>query len=305
LLGSKEDNITYSVGWALAHAPTFRANFAQVMGAGPKAFDEVWMQQYGKDKGFTDIELLGPDAHAIVEAKRGWWLPGDLQFQKYAPRFEEQSRASQTFVAMSDCSSTYAKLHLPPTIANVPLRYFGWRDVEALAATGQSHAEKRLLADLRTYLRTVATMQDPRSNMVFVVSLGAGFPEGSSVSWIEIVEKRRQYFHPVGNRWPKEPPNYVAFRYGGRLQSIHHVESFVVTKNIGQEVEGYPKSETIPHFVYRLGPPIRPEKEVKNGPSVRQSARVKVMLDLLLTCDTITEAWKKTNERLNHQEDPE
>lgn len=142
-------------------------------------------------------------------------------------------------------------------------------------------------------------MKDPRSNLVFVVSLGWGIPEGSSISWIDIVEKRHQYFHPVGNRWPKEPPNYIAFRYGGRLQSIHHIESFVVTTNIGREVPGFAFQEGAPHFVYELGPAIRPSKEVRNGPSVQQSARVWAMLDLLLTSETITDAMVKTKQRLS------
>lgn len=148
-------------------------------------------------------------------------------------------------------------------------------------------------------------MQDPYSNLVFVVSLGSDTPEGSSVSWIDIVAERQQYFHPVGNRWPKEPPNYIAFRYWGRLQSIHHIERFVVTTNIGEEVVGYPKREAIPHFVYSLGPPIRPNHVVKSGPRVQRSARVRVMLDLLLTCETITEALDKTKERLNQPTEQE
>ena len=304
LLGSKEDNITYSVGWALAHAPTFRARFVHAIGAPTNAFEEVRMQRFGEDGGFTDIELLGPNAHAIIEAKRGWWLPSDLQFQRYAPRFDHDGRDLRRFVAMSDCSSTYASLHLPQTMAGVPLRYLGWRDIEALASSGKSHGEKRLMAELRSYLRTVATMQDPRSNMVYVVSLSSATPEGSTVSWIDIVEKRGQYFHPVGNRWPKEPPNYIGFRYGGRLRSIHHVEGFVVSTNVGQQVEGYVTEDHRPHFVYELGPAIRPAHEVRNGTSVQQSARVSAMLDLLLTSGTITEAWKKTNERLNHKDDP-
>ncbi|MCG2728873.1 MAG: hypothetical protein L6276_01100, partial [Acetobacterium sp.] len=47
-----------------------------------------------------------------------------------------------------------------------------------------------------------------------------GKPESFGLSWIDIVEKRNKYFHPMGmNGWPKEPPNYIAFRYYGKLQS--------------------------------------------------------------------------------------
>lgn len=261
-------------------------------------FDEVRLQEYGADGGFTDIELLGPRHHVIIEAKRGWWLPCSFQFGKYAPRFEKEGRTWRRFVAMSDCTTEYAKLHLPSHASEIELSYIGWRDLEGICrSAGRSHAEKRLLAELGTYLRTVATMQDLRSNMVYVVSVGGGNPDGASVSWIEIIEKLGTYFHPVGNRFPKEPPNYVAFRYGARLQSIHHIESYVVSTNLSNQVPGMPDVQGPPYFVYQLGPAIRPPQEVKAGPSVLRNARVWAALDLLLTCSTITEAMKRTKDR--------
>lgn len=51
-----------------------------------------------------------------------------------------------------------------------------------------------------------------------------------------------------------------------------------------------PDEEWEPHFIYTLGPAIKPSKIVKNGPGVRRAARVWAMLDLLLTSDTITES---------------
>lgn len=297
LLGSSENSITSAIGWALAQSPTLRAQLSSKIGLQPDAFTEVRLQQFGEDRGFTDIELIGEKAHAIVEAKKGWWLPGEVQLRRYAPRFIAGARKSTHLIAMSDCSSDYARLHLDTEFDGMPLHYFGWRDIDELASCGKSNAEKRLLQELRSYLRTIATMQNPFSNMVFVVSLGAGCPNEQSISWIDIVNKRRRYFHPVGNRWPKEPPNYIAFRYGGQLRSIHHIDSFVITCNIGEEVDGFSHGEKPPHFVYELGEPILPSKVIKNGPRIKQSARVWAMLDLLLTCDTISEAWEKSKLR--------
>ena len=296
LLGGKENDLTAAVGWAFANAPPFLAGFAEVIGAPPDAFDTILLQEYdARDGGYTDIELVGPDHHAILEAKRGWWLPGEDQFEKYRPRFRTPWRR---FVALSDCTATYAKLSLPDAIGDVPVDYFGWRDLEALARLGGSHAEKRLLAELRTYLRTVATMQDPTSNLVYVVSLGSGTAPGADVSWIDIVEKQGRYFHPVGAGWPKEPPNYVAFRYGGKLQSVHHVDAFEVTTDLASRVPGWNLESDIPHYLYTLGPAIRPPHEVRVGPKVRMSARVWAMLDLLLTSPTLTEAVRLTKLRL-------
>ena len=297
LLGSRENNITYSVGWALAHSRAFRGRFAQALGLPSESFNEVRLQEAGKDKGFTDIELLGASSHAIIEAKRGWWLPEDLQFQKYAPRLEASGRKQTRFVAMSDCSSTFASLHLPTKIAGVELCYFGWRDMEAFTHGGKTHAEKRLLADLRIYLRTVATMQDPRSNMVYVVALSdSPTRPGSSTSYIDVVEKHQRYFHPVGNRYPKEPPNYVGFRYRGQLQSIHHIDSFVVSTNIGEQVPGCEGPDHGPHYVYELGPAIKPIKAVRSGPI--RDRHVRAAIDLLLTSETLVAAESRTKKRL-------
>jgi hypothetical protein len=303
LLGSRENNITYSVGWALSHAPSFRSLFSQRIGLAKSAFDEVRLQESGNDGGFTDIELLGDHAHAIIEAKRGWWLPTAHQFEKYAPRLNESARLHKRLVAMTDCSAAYAAAHhLPPDIEGSPLCHVAWRDVEALCDCGQTHAEKRLLTDLRSYLRSVATMQATRSNMVYVVALnGNAVRPGASTTFIDVVEQHHKYFHPVGHRYPKEPPNYIGFRYGGELRSIHHIDSFVVTSDVGEEVPGCrdvvakgPHPD-IPHYVYTLGPAIKPHATVKSGPI--RDRRIWAAIDLLLTSKNLVEAESETKKR--------
>jgi hypothetical protein len=38
------------------------------------------------------------------------------------------------------------------------------------------------------------------------------------------VTVKNAYFHQIGGTWPKEPPNYLGFRWHDRLQQIRHVE---------------------------------------------------------------------------------
>jgi hypothetical protein len=52
------------------------------------------------------------------------------------------------------------------------------------------------------------------------------------------------------------------------------------------------------HFFYYLGPPIVPPHEIRLGNGVYPSGSTHACLDLLLTCDTLTEARLKTKERL-------
>ncbi len=298
LLGRKENDLTYSLGWALAQSPTLRAAVLQEACGAHRCDDEVsvLLQERVRDGGLTDIELLGPTTHVIIEAKRGWALPSERQLSLYAPRLDRERRKRRALVAMSECSDEFAKLHLPARIGNTTVRHMSWQRVQRLARVKASaHAEKRLLAQLRSYFERVVKMQDQESNLVYVVSLGAGRPSWSKLTWLEIVRDRRRYFHPVGDGWPKAPPNYLAFRHGGRLQSIHHVEEAKVITEVRKEMPELNPGKWKPHFLYRLGPPIVPHREVRSGPI--RNARRWVMLDLLLTSNTIKEAAALTKER--------
>jgi len=81
-------------------------------------------------------------------------------------------------------------------------------------------------------------------------------------------------------------------------------------------IEDYQKDFDLPsprptekHYLYELGTPIHPPKEVRtidkaNGyTQIQQAARCKCFIDLLLTCDSVSEASVKTKHRLNAAED--
>jgi hypothetical protein len=194
----------------------------------------------------------------------------------------------------------YSQLPKTDTVAQVlgkQVRHVSWKDMASLShISGGNHAEKRLVQEFRNYLATIVNMQPQESNWVYVVSL-ADREWAPGLTYIQTVEKRRRYFHPCGGagKWPTEPPNYIAFRYCGRLQSIHHIESSEVITNPHKH---FPKVDEKwePHFLYRLGPPIRPSREVRSGKVVR-SMRVWAMLDLLLTSETISDARDASDRR--------
>jgi hypothetical protein len=144
-------------------------------------------------------------------------------------------------------------------------------------------------------------MQNQRSNLVYVVSLAGGYPDDSDVSWIDIVYKHSRYFHPVGGSgWPVEPPNYIGFRHGGELRSVHHISGYEVVTNLHAKMPQLSRKHFLnhrPHFLYRLGPAIRPDHRVKNG-EIWPSGRVWAMLDLLLTAESVSEARDLTKARL-------
>lgn len=79
LIGNHENDITKSIAWAFCNCPVFTK----------KIFDELFSidcdpenisieyQSYEKNKGITDLEITDNNLfYAIIEAKRGWNLPG-------------------------------------------------------------------------------------------------------------------------------------------------------------------------------------------------------------------------------------
>jgi hypothetical protein len=304
LLGVTENAITYSIGWALSNSPAFlRAMVLRLFpDAGSAAVKEIHLQEHEGKGGITDVEIIGSSVHIIIEAKRGWSLPDQTQLKLYSERLKGSSQYS-ALVAMAECSPEYARLHLPEVVNGFPVLYLSWRDIDRLSQVSYgTHSEKRLLEQLRVYLRRIVRMQDQESNIVYVVSLGNRSWEQSKLSWRDIVNKKCRYFHPVGGGkggWRRAPPNYMGFRYGGKLQSIHHVESWKIVEELHTDIpEIEPRAINVPYFLYVLGEPIVPAKDVRNG-KIWPNGRYEIMIDLLLTSKTIREARDLTQRRLS------
>jgi hypothetical protein len=126
--------------------------------------------------------------------------------------------------------------------------------------------------------------------------------DGGTHTWINVVEQDHCYFHPISPGWPPQPPNYMGFRYHGRLQSVHHVDSFEVITNLAAFNNAWPETEGKDHFVYRLGPPMRPVEVVRTG-NIYRNGRVWCAIDTLLSgaFSTIYTARDATQRRMTEQ----
>ena len=262
----------------------------------------VRLHQHESGGGFTDIEITdGTSFHVILEAKRGWWLPGREQLGLYARRFEDSATAQPRLVVLTQWGAESAARH---AIAAMGLPYrcdvVGWSDVLGLvweARRSSRGAPRHWLDQLGPYLREVTDMRDTNSNTVYVVSLGHQRPHGWAHDFLEVVTTLGRYFFPAsGRNWPKVPPNYIAFRYNGQLQSIHHVDDYVIASDMS-ELLPVPPTPWEPHFLLTLGPAIRPPHHTPTGPRIRRSARVWADIDLLLTSPSISEAHTLTLQR--------
>ena len=72
---------------------------------------------------------------------------------------------------------------------------------------------------------------------------------------------------------------------------------YEVITDLGKACKKIPRTPVGPHFLYHLGPAIRPPNPVKNG-KIYPSGRVWCALDTLLTSATVSEARDITSARL-------
>jgi hypothetical protein len=308
LLGTKENDITYSIAWGLASSPNFLKGLLKTIVKVDIASQNatLLLQHHEGNAGITDLEIVVPGiCHLIVEAKRGWNLPDLSQLEGYAKRlsFQNSKVGKKFLVTLSECSSEYSNrtcAHF--SIDGTPVVHMSWKEVvdcTKTAASRGSHFEKQILRELKSYLEGVMTTQRIDSNMVYVVSLSSGRQEGWNISWVDIVTKKSLYFHPAGKGWPAEPPNYLAFRYDGKLQSIHHVEGYELVEVLTDRIPEIPRDKHDNHksrFLYSLGKPFAPAHDMPTG-GIFPSGRVWCMLDTLFTSPTIAEARDITQKR--------
>ncbi len=305
LLGTDENSATFALGWALERSPAFRNRFIEAVIGERLNLDHVaiHLQKHREQGGFTDIEMIAADrCHLIIEAKRGWDVPTVEQLERYAVRLPEASPAHR-LVSISSADAAYASRHLPPMAGGAAVVHRSWTEVRRLADAARTDAsgyeEKLWLRQLVDHLEEYIAVNQTDSNRVYVVSLGsAPMVECATHTWIDVVEKDGCYFHPIGAGWPQQPPNYIAFRHDGQLQSVHHIDSFEVVRNLAEKNPLWLETDS-DHFVYRLGPAMRPTREVRTG-NLFRNGRVWCAIDTLLSgaYKTISKARDETDRRM-------
>jgi len=306
LIGEDENSGSFALGWVLEKSLAYRKLVVHVIFG--KALDVknmvVSLQRHRRDGGYTDVEIQdGHRFHAVLEAKRWWEVPGVKQLQRYHPRLVASGAARQRLVSVSAADVGYANKRLPSDIDGVGVVHLSWGNLRRLAMTAQTYVsgfeEKLWLRHFIWHLQEYASMERQSDNTVFVVALGKQpMVKGRPHTWIDVVEKDGRYFHPVGNNWPVQPPNYIGFRYDGKLQSVHHIDSFEVVEDLSTYNPQWLKTD-FDHFVYKLGPAMRPSRDIRTG-KIYMNGRVWCAIDTLLSgaFSTISDARDETKRRL-------
>lgn len=305
VLGTRENSISYAIGLGFSIAPQFLRLYLAELGIKYVEPDniKIKLQEYEEKKGYTDFEIEQEGEFIlIIEAKKGWNFPTKKQLDKYSSRhsFIKFPAKTKKIIVFTESKKDFTRAHFHIKKSNsFEVKVTSYRQLWEIANKAKNNSnnyEKRFLNELIIYLENLMTMKNIHSNLVYVVAISTSKVKGSKISWLDIV-KRKKYFHPVGgNGWPTEPPNYIAFRYNGKLQSIHHIDSYEVFTNPNQYIPEIPSEEWKHHFIYELSDPIIPTRNIRTG-KLYKNGRVWSMFDLLLTSDTISEARDKTKER--------
>jgi hypothetical protein len=300
LLGYRENDLTAALAFTLARSEQLLSKLSQRVLPGLDLGNVEIRLETRDEQGRTDFEIDTGSALVVVEAKRGWLLPGETQLVLYAGRV--QQRTTGALVSLSSASADWAAQVLPTQVQGVPLRHLSWTAVhEDLAAvrSGVHGVQRFWLDELHRYLGRAIKLRDPADSWTYCVVLNTARPgDGGARSFRDFVTQDDSYFHPFGwgHGWPKTPPNFLAFRWSGHVQSVRRVLASEIVQSLQDRWDDIPAdgSTNRPHVVYKLGPEL-PGMPIPSGKHYR-AARVWVLLDQLLISPTLAAAMDGTKQ---------
>jgi hypothetical protein len=294
LLGRGEVDLTAALGWTLRQSPTLLDLVWKRLGL-PNSPDGARIDLEVADvQGRTDLEIANDHATVIIEAKKGWLVPGETQLAKYVPRMS--GAPHPVLVSLSDSSARWAATQLGVSVQGIPVRHLPWdgirndlRSARRLTRT----VERHWLDELTTYLAGATAVRDPAEQWVYCVVV-SNDAQGGPRTFRDYVTTERRYFHPFGGRngWPKRPPTFLAFRWEGRLRQVNRAVESKVVATLQEEWPDIPAGADnhTPHIVYTLGPDI-PIGDIPTK-GVYANARVWALLDQILTKPSLADAVK-------------
>ena len=311
LIGEKENDITKAIIWILSECPqvlhVFLTENCEIQTYGNNI--TILYQTFEKvedENSFTDIEITDNETfHIIIEAKRGWILPGAYQLTKYSEKksFSSTCIPNKKIFSLSGCSSEYSDKYLPfrETPNGIPVRHISWKQLKETcdkAITGSNNYQKRLIREFLTYLGGIMGTPNINSNSVYVVALNWNSVCTQGYNFVDVVRIANRYYCPVDRfRDVNCIPNYIGFRFDGVLKYVCHIDSYVITRNLKEEVPFMDDvEEKCDYYVFRLGTKIEPSKTVKTG-GVWPNGHNWADIDLLLTCDSVKEACDLSKKR--------
>ena len=316
LLSADENSFTFAFGHALSQSKALCDAFTKEVFGRPFKVDSVRLQEFDRDGGYTDIQLEGAEFCSVLEAKLGWDLPSGRQLRRYVGRLLRAKKKYKRLVVLSECTNEYASHNLRERVRDVPVKPLTWvrvRELVRIAAAKSRGHERFHLSELEPFLEGFPMIRDAKSNLVYVVTLDNAKERWEPLSTRQLLLEKRMYCHAYKKRgWPPHDlygvPNYLGFRFDGKLQGIYYVKSYESLKSLGDHPPLKQWGNTrkrgwdSPLILYHLDRPILPPREVRTG-RLYKNQRVWAAIDLLLSCRTIAVARDKTQARLGNVEE--
>ncbi|MGW5219907.1 hypothetical protein ACWEQA_18740 [Nocardia sp. NPDC004085] len=298
LLGRSEVNLTAALGWTLSCSPHLLASILERLGVVAPEVPLVAVETLD-ELGRTDIEITGNSVKVIFEAKQGWLVPGEDQLSRYRGRFG--GFEDGLLVSLSDSSERWAVNQLPSEVDGIQVKHLPWDVVRdtVKATMARSRGRERIwLEQLGTYMGRATSKIAYDDQWVFCVVASDTLFGGRSFK--DYVVNERAYFHPYGgnNTWPKAAPNFLCFRWAGRVQQVNRVTSFEIVPHLSDRWPSVTNGESAgPHIIYDLGPDIPIPMISTTG--TYANGRVWCLLDQLLIHATLAEAVHASAELRN------
>ena len=208
LLGNNENAMTISLGWCMSQVPSFLDCLGDALDTPNLSTHNaiIRLQKHQRGTGITDLEIYAPGYAAwIIEAKRGFTVPSADQLERFSVRLAQpdyrSTKRGLVVLAASDRNNQWLSRKLPHRIGLIPFHALSWREIQRMAEEARNDAGrsgKNLLRQFHTYLGSEGNMQDQHSNWLYVVSLSRSTFGGGVTKFIDVVERHRMYFHPVG-----------------------------------------------------------------------------------------------------------
>jgi hypothetical protein len=150
---------------------------------------------------------------------------------------------------------------LPTAVDGIPVRHLPWSTVQATvaAAQGTSQGTERIwLTELDVYLKRAVRVTQTSDMWTYSVVLSNR--QFGLHTFREYVTEEGIYFYPFGwaRGWPKETPNFFAFRWSNLVQRVHRVNKAEITDGLRKRWPSMPAGDAYkPHVLCTLGPVLR------------------------------------------------
>jgi hypothetical protein len=302
LLGTNENALSFALAYTFQQCSPLLHWFLRAIGipgvhqsALQKARIDLQEHRSGEpSQGITDIEIhLQGTFHVIIEAKVGLAVPAMEQCRKYLARFHDEP--SQKLVALIQSPDRallegYTKKDRALARRLVGFQWAGFipECVRLMLGTSASSHEKEWVRSFYSFLDQEYTMK-AFSTEVWLLAISTELLWPNGMSHWDIHQKYRLWWdykeHSVR-------PLYLAFRVDGKLDSIWRVNGIEhdvpmidrvpEMKNIKSD---WPKK---PATIWHFDPPVKLAHPIRTGAGM-YNRRVRCDLDLLLSCETVSE----------------